>query len=96
DGFQFRTSTRYRSKFLGEVSGLSASRVFTGVKAETIIDAQVGYTFQSGRLKGLQIQLEGKNLNDAPFVTYQNNDLRQVTDYQKYGPTYMLGASYKF
>lgn len=96
DGFQFRTSARYRSKFLGEVSGLSASRTFTGVKAETIIDAQVGYTFQSGRLKGLQIQLEGKNLNDAPFVTYQNNDLRQVTDYQKYGPTYMLGASYKF
>jgi iron complex outermembrane receptor protein len=96
NGFQFRTSARYRSKFLGEVSGLSASRTFTGVKAETIIDAQIGYTFQSGPLKNLAIQLEGKNLNDAPFVTYANSDIRQVTDYQKYGPTYMLGMSYKF
>lgn len=96
NGFQFRTSARYRSKFLGEVSGLSASRTFTGVKAETIVDAQIGYTVQSGPLKDLSITLEGKNLTDTPFVTYANSDPRQVTDYQKYGPTYMLGASYKF
>jgi len=29
-------------------------------------------------------------------VTYQNNDPRQVIDYQRYGRDYYVGLTYKF
>ncbi len=95
-GFQARVSYRYRSSFLGEVAGLSAAPTFRTAKAEGILDAQIGYEFQSGPLTGLSILLQGKNLTDQPFVTYQNGDKRQVIDYQRYGRDYYLGLTYKF
>lgn len=95
-GFQARVSYRYRSSFLGEVAGLSAAPTFRTAKAEGILDAQIGYEFQSGPLTGLSILLQGKNLTDQPFVTYQNDDPRQVIDYQRYGRDYYLGLTYKF
>ncbi|TPG39547.1 TonB-dependent receptor [Sphingomonas koreensis] len=95
-GIQLRASYRYRSKFLGEVAGLSAAPTYRQVKPEGILDAQIGYEFQTGSLKGLSILLEGKNLTDRPFITYQNNDTRQVIDYQRYGRDYYVGLSYKF
>lgn len=96
NGFQARVSYRYRSSFLGEVAGLSAAPTFRTAKAEGILDAQIGYEFQSGPLTGLSILLQGKNLTDQPFVTYQNDDPRQVIDYQRYGRDYYLGLTYKF
>ena len=36
------------------------------------------------------------DLTDEEFVTYLNDDPRQVKDYQRYGTTYLLGVSYKF
>lgn len=95
-GFQARVSYRYRSTFLGEVAGLSAAPTYRQVKAEGILDAQIGYEFQNGPLKGLAILAQGKNLTDRPFITYQNNDIRQVIDYQRYGRDYYLGITYKF
>lgn len=96
-GFQARTSYRSRSTFLGEVAGLSANPDFRRVKAEGILDAQIGYEFQKGSpLAGLAILLQAKNLTDRPFVTYANDDPRQVIDYQRYGRDYYLGISYKF
>lgn len=95
-GFQARVSYRYRSKFLGEVAGLSAAPTYREAKAEGILDAQIGYDFNSGPLKGLSILAQAKNLTDRPFVTYQNNDPRQVIDYQRYGRDYYLGLAYKF
>jgi len=95
-GFQIRASYRYRSAFLGEVAGLSAAPTFRNAKAEGILDAQIGYEFQNGPLKGLSVLLEGKNLTDRPFITYQNGDPRQVIDYQRYGRDYYVGLTYKF
>ncbi|HLZ78876.1 MAG TPA: TonB-dependent receptor, partial [Sphingomonas sp.] len=95
-GFQARVSYRYRASFLGEVAGLSANPTFRQAKSEGILDAQVGYEFQKGPLTGLSILLQAKNLTDRPFVTYQNNDPRQVIDYQRYGRDYYLGVAYKF
>jgi iron complex outermembrane receptor protein len=95
-GFQARVSYRYRSAFLGEVAGLSANPTFRNVQAEEIVDAQIGYEFQSGFAKGLSILAQAKNLTDRPFITYQNNDLRQVIDYQRYGRDYYVGFAYKF
>jgi len=95
-GFQARVNYRYRGKFLGEVAGLSAAPTYREAKAEGILDAQLGYEFQSGALKGLGILVEAKNLTNRPFVTYQNDDPRQVIDYQRYGRDYYIGLTYKF
>ena len=48
------------------------------------------------KLAGLSILLQAKNLTDRPFITYQNNDPRQVIDYQRYGRDYYIGLAYKF
>lgn len=95
-GFQARASGRYRSKFLAEVSGLSLARDKVMAKSEFVVDAQIGYTFQSGSLEGLGILLQGSNLTNEPFVTYYNNDTRQIRDYQNYGRNFMAGITYKF
>ncbi|HEU4821537.1 MAG TPA: outer membrane beta-barrel protein, partial [Qipengyuania sp.] len=95
-GFQARASARHRSSFLAEVSGLSLARDRVMARAETVIDAQIGYTFQSGALEGLGILLQGSNLTNEPFITYYNDDPRQVRDYQNYGRNFMAGLTYRF
>ena len=60
------------------------------------VDAQVSYAFRWGPLKGLTLYLEGRNLNNAPLITYNNGDPRQLTNWQKFGAAYRGGASYKF
>ncbi|MEI6643830.1 MAG: TonB-dependent receptor [Novosphingobium sp.] len=96
-GLQLRASYRYRAKFLAEVAGLSANPTYRTAKAEGILDAQIGYDFQPGSaLEGLSILFQARNLTDRPFITYQNNDTRQVIDYQRYGRDFYIGLSYKF
>lgn len=94
-GFQARANYRYRSKFLAEIQGLSADPTQVQSGSEEIVDAQIGYEFQSGFLRGLAILAQGKNLTDRPFFTYYNNDKRQVRDYQSYGRDYYVGITYK-
>lgn len=96
NGFQARASGRYRSKFLAEVSGLSLARDRVMAAQEFVVDAQVGYTFQSGSLEGLGVLLQISNLTNERFLTYYNDDVRQVRDYQNYGRNFMLGVTYKF
>lgn len=96
NGFQARASARYRSDFLAEVSGLSLARDRVMAAAEVVVDAQIGYTFQEGTLKGLGILLQASNLTNEPFVTYYNDDKRQVRDYQNYGRNFMIGITYKY
>lgn len=96
NGFQTRLSHRYRSDFLGEVSGLSATRTLRTVKSENILDAQISYAFQSGSLEGLTLLGQVNNLTNQDFVTFENGDLRRVIDRQEYGTTFLIGASYKF
>ena len=95
-GFQARVSTRYRSKYLAEVAGLSLQRFPKMAKSEFLVDAQIGYEFQSGPLRGLSILANGYNLTNEPFVTYVDNDTRHVSDHQNYGRNYQLGFSYRF
>ncbi|MFM9937701.1 MAG: TonB-dependent receptor [Novosphingobium sp.] len=96
-GVQIRASYRYRSKFLAEVAGLSANPTYRTARSEGILDAQIGYEFQPGTaLEGLSILFQARNLTDRPFVTFQNNDPRQVIDYQRYGRDFYVGLSYKF
>jgi iron complex outermembrane receptor protein len=96
-GFQTRVSYRYRSKFIAEIAGLSANPDYRQAKAEGILDAQIGYEFQPGSsLAGLSVLLQAKNVTDRPFITFQNNDPRQVRDYQRYGRDYYISIGYKF
>ena len=95
-GFEARLSHRYRSSFLAEFIGISASRSFRQTYAESIFDAQIGYRFEEGSLEGLSLTLQALNLTDEPFINYQNGDPEQIIDYESYGRTYLIGASYRF
>ncbi|WP_336407806.1 TonB-dependent receptor [Gallaecimonas kandeliae] len=99
NGFQFRTSMRKRSDFLGEVYGISFTHTPVNVKGSAVWDAQVSYDFsESGieALKGLTVSLQGQNLSNEPFVTTDAEDKRLVRDYQVYGRNFLLGLNYKF
>ncbi|GGD66182.1 TonB-dependent receptor [Erythrobacter arachoides] len=95
-GFEARVSHRYRTEFLAEFIGISASRSFRETEPESIFDAQIGYRFDSGMLDGLSLTLQALNLTDEPFVSFQNGDREQIIDYEQYGRTYLIGASYRF
>ena len=98
-GFEARVSGSIRDDFLGEVSAISFSRELVEVKDTSIWDAQISYQFENSSVEWLQpltVLLQGQNLTDEPFVTYQNEDERQVRDYQDYGRNYLLGVSYTF
>ncbi len=96
NGFEARISDSYRSDFLGEVSGISASRIEQTIRGGSTYDAQVSYTFDSGTFKGLTVIAQGSNLSNKIFTTFQNKDPRQVQTWERYGRTYSLGVSYKF
>jgi iron complex outermembrane receptor protein len=98
-GFEARVSGNSRTDFLGEINDISFDRILVDVKETEIWDAQVSYDFaESGiaALQGLVISLQGSNLTNEPFVTYNNDDPRQIRDFQNYGRTYLLGARYRF
>jgi iron complex outermembrane receptor protein len=97
NGFNVRSSVRYRSTFVGEVSGFAANRVRRRAAPETIVDAQIGYDFQPGSaLEGLSLYIQGQNLTDEPFITSNPSDPRQVIDFQRYGRRFLAGFTYKF
>lgn len=96
-GFETRVSHRYRSSYLAEFIGISASRDFRQTFAESIFDAQIGYRFGEGSsLNGLSLTLQALNLTDEPFINYADQDTSHVIDYERYGRTYLLGVSYRF
>jgi iron complex outermembrane receptor protein len=104
-GFSARISDHYQSQTreyivtFGVPSFSSLGTPNDGYSEETpfhTIDAQLSYSFRTGLLKGLTVYLEGRNLNNAPLITYQNGDPRQMTNWQRYGASYRSGLSYKF
>ena len=97
NGFSARASVRDREDFLGERFGISFSRQFTTVKGATIWDAQIGYDFgEAGveALDGLAISFQAQNITDEPYTTINGDGF--VTDFQRYGRTYLINARYRF
>lgn len=94
-GFSARASVRHRSSFLAELSGIGTDRIQRLAKPETIVDAQIGYEFQNGPLKGLGILAQAQNLTDEPFSTHEIANDSLTIDHQRYGVRYLLGLSYK-
>lgn len=96
-GFSARVSARYRSDYRGDISTFGPRGVnYRNLQAETNIDAQISYAFKKGSLKGLTLIAQGYNLNNEPLFASDGPDTRRVQDYQKYGATYSVGATYKF
>jgi len=96
-GFSARVSNRYRGEFVGEVPDFDSSLITRLVESESLLDAQVGYEFKEGTLKGLSVSLTGTNLTDEPFHLFNVGDEPDnIVKYQNYGATYSLALTYSF
>jgi len=101
NGFQARASWRHRSKYEGEVVALFQNLQPTLTQPDEQVDAQIGYTFQPGStLNGLGIVLQVSNVLDSPYRTYvptgPSGDIPMLERVEKYGRSWLLGASYHF
>jgi len=96
-GFSARVSNRYRGDFLGEVPNYTNQLEYDWVHSESIVDAQIGYAFQSGPLKGVSLSLSGQNLTNEPFILYAGKGQRDHTiRKENYGSTYLFGINYRY
>jgi iron complex outermembrane receptor protein len=95
-GFQASVSDDIRSSFLGEVFGISSTRIEQVFKGTATVDAQVSYSITSGMLNGLTLIATGSNLTNQGMQTYQNTDPRQVLTWEEYDRLYTIGFSYSF
>ena len=95
DGFEFRVSQRRRSDFIGEIGNFNGARTLRYVVGESVVDAQIGYTFNDGPLKGLGLLAQVNNLTDEAYRTYAVSKDRPL-EYMKWGRTFLVGANYKF
>ncbi len=95
NGFEVRVSQRKRSDFIGEIGNFNGARTLRYVVGESIVDAQIGYNFTEGPLKGLGLLAQVNNLTDEAYRTYAATKDRPL-EYIKWGRTYLIGATYKF
>jgi len=95
NGFEFRISQRKRSDFIGEIGNFNGSRTLRYVVGESVVDAQIGYNFSEGPLKGLGLLAQVNNLTDEAYRTYAQSKDRPL-EYIKWGRTFLIGATYKF
>ena len=101
-GWQARLGQRYRSKYIAEVRGVWIDNSLAAIEAEKIMDAQVGYSWESGPLKGLSVLFQVNNLTNTPYRTSLQDDsststpMRMMPErYNEYGRRYLLGFNYK-
>ena len=95
-GLNVRGSVRYRSTFIGELSGFGAQRTRRRAAGELIVDGQIGYDFSSGTFNGLSLFLQGQNLTDEPFKTINGTNTAEVIDFQRFGRRFLAGFTYRF
>ncbi|MFG6414221.1 TonB-dependent receptor [Roseateles sp. DC23W] len=102
-GISARIGSRHRSAFVTTVRGTFGENVPSQISAETLMDAQLGYAFDSGALKGLSLTLQVNNLRDRPYRTRvgistgaSDPNATLPERYTSYGRQYLLGGSYKF
>jgi iron complex outermembrane receptor protein len=86
---------RQRSAYLGSIQDFQDNTQLAFIKAESQLDLQVSYEFQSGWLKGLSLLAQGSNLTNEPFTKY-NAATGAVTETKKFGSSYLAGLNYKF
>jgi iron complex outermembrane recepter protein len=95
-GFQVSVASRKRSDFLGVNPDYKDDVEITFIRGETVVDAQIGYTFpERSFLRGLSVLFQANNVTDERFMQYIDNR-DNPTDTKRYGKTYLLGLNYKF
>jgi len=94
-GFAARFAARYRSEYIGEVTNFANERALKYVDGGTFMDAQVSYMFDEGMLDGLTLLFQINNLTNEPYYAYAVDESR-YQDFQEYGTTYLVGATYRF
>ena len=94
NGYSARISQRRRSDFVGEIGGPGGQNELTFVKADNVVDLQLGYDFSSGFAKGASLLFQVNNLTDTAFQTYSGSPDRP-RGYQKYGRQMFVGINYK-
>lgn len=102
-GLSARVGSRHRSAFVTTVRGTFGENVPSKIEGETILDAQLGYAFESGAFKGLSLMLQVNNLRDRPYRTRvgistgaSDPNATLPERYTSYGRQVLLGGSYKF
>ena len=102
-GLSARVGSRHRSAFVTTVRGTFGENVPSKIEGETILDAQLGYAFESGAFKGLSLMLQVNNLRDRPYRTRvgistgaSDPNATLPERHTSYGRQVLLGGSYKF
>jgi iron complex outermembrane receptor protein len=102
-GFSTRISRRYRSAFTATTrSLLLGTESSSHIDAESQVDFQLGYNFETGTYKGLSLLLQVNNVTDAPSAQTRGPEIggngsgQLPWKYNTYGRQFLLGASYKF
>ncbi|MBL8270907.1 TonB-dependent receptor [Steroidobacter sp.] len=93
-GFSARVATRSRSKYIGEITDFANERALKYVRGDRITDAQLGYEFDEGTLKGLSVLFQINNLTNEPYISYAMREQR-VQTYQEYGRQFLVGVNYR-
>lgn len=100
NGFSVRVNYNYRSRFYAQIKGFDNTYTNNEMKAQAWLGAQIGYTFQEGAVKGLNISLQADNLLHAKQTMYHfdtnPNDTRNNQDWWRFGTTYQVSISYRF
>lgn len=101
-GFQARLSQRYRSPFTATTRDIYFNSTTLQYAADKVLDAQLGYAFEQGPLKGLSVLVQVLNLQDKPTYNLKSVGanapdssqlLPNITRY--YGRQTLLGLNYK-
>jgi len=95
-GFNARASFTHRGQYLGDYQLFNAQVTANLTKAQSTLDAQVGYDFKSGPLNGLSVYVQGHNLTNAKTLSYVNNDPNEINIRDQYGAQYLFGVTMKF
>lgn len=95
-GFSARVSQRRRSEFLGEVQGFGGDRTKIFFEGESVTDAQIGYTFQTGAFKDLSLLLQVYNIENEPFRSNFDQMEERPRQFMEFGRTYLFGVNYRF
>ncbi len=101
-GFQARLSQRYRSPFTATTRDIYFNSTTLQYAADKVLDAQLGYAFEQGPLKGLSVLFQVINLQDKPTYNFKSVGanapdasqlLPNITRY--YGRQTLVGVNYK-
>ena len=99
DGFSTRISQRQRSAFRAEALGPHGDRVSTEIMADSIMDFQIGYAFETGRFKGLSVLLQVNNVQNTPYkeryIGGISGNMDALGVQNTYGRQTLFGINYK-